>query len=69
LRRRCRWPQNAVLREYDRAPVSRGPLLSLAAARRLAREIAEAASVMVPDFGMPVRNLSGGNQQRLVARR
>ncbi len=23
----------------------------------------------VPDFGMPVRNLSGGNQQRLVARR
>jgi simple sugar transport system ATP-binding protein len=24
---------------------------------------------MVPDFSMPVRNLSGGNQQRLVARR
>jgi len=23
----------------------------------------------VPDFAMPVRNLSGGNQQRLVARR
>jgi ABC-type uncharacterized transport system ATPase subunit len=23
----------------------------------------------VPDFSMPVRNLSGGNQQRLVARR
>jgi general nucleoside transport system ATP-binding protein len=24
---------------------------------------------MVPDFAMPVRNLSGGNQQRLIARR
>jgi simple sugar transport system ATP-binding protein len=23
----------------------------------------------VPDFAMPIRNLSGGNQQRLVARR
>ena len=31
--------------------------------------IAGAAGVAVPDFGMPIRNLSGGNQQRLVARR
>jgi simple sugar transport system ATP-binding protein len=60
---------NAVLREYKSAPVSRGPLFSPRAADRLARGIAEAAEVMVPDFGMPVRNLSGGNQQRLVARR
>ena len=38
-------------------------------ATALARTIAEAAEVSVPDFAMPVRNLSGGNQQRLVARR
>jgi simple sugar transport system ATP-binding protein len=35
----------------------------------LARSIAEMAAVQVPDFAMPVGNLSGGNQQRLVARR
>jgi simple sugar transport system ATP-binding protein len=39
------------------------------AARALARAVAGAASVNVPDFAMPARNLSGGNQQRLVARR
>jgi simple sugar transport system ATP-binding protein len=60
---------NAVLREYGRAPLGRGGLFSLSAARRLARTIAEAASVIVPDYQAPVRNLSGGNQQRLVARR
>ena len=60
---------NAVLREHDRPPVSRGPWFSLGAARGLARGIAAAAEVGVPDFDMPVRNLSGGNQQRLVARR
>ena len=40
-----------------------------AAAAALAKEIAAAAEVAIPDFGMPIRNLSGGNQQRLVARR
>jgi general nucleoside transport system ATP-binding protein len=60
---------NAVLREYKAEPVSRGPIFSPRAAGILARRIAGAAEVAVPDFGMPLRNLSGGNQQRLVARR
>ena len=60
---------NAVMREYGRPPVSRGGLFSRAAAGRLAQEIAAAADVRIPDFAMPIRNLSGGNQQRLVARR
>lgn len=60
---------NAVLREYKTEPVSHGLLYGPRAAVNVAREIAAAADVMVPDFGMPVRNLSGGNQQRLVARR
>ena len=38
-------------------------------ATALAKTIAVAANVAVPDFGMPIGNLSGGNQQRLVARR
>ncbi len=61
--------ENAVLREYDKGPVSAGPWFRPRAAKALAQTIAEAAAVAVPDFAMPVRNLSGGNQQRLVARR
>jgi simple sugar transport system ATP-binding protein len=60
---------NAVMREYDKPPVSRGGGYRPRAAAALAREIAAAADVAIPDFDMPIRNLSGGNQQRLVARR
>lgn len=60
---------NVVIREYGKAPLSQGWIYRPSAATALARSIAEAASVTVPDFAMPVRNLSGGNQQRLVARR
>ncbi len=60
---------NVVIREYGKAPLSKGWVYRPSAATSLARSIAEAASVRVPDFRMPVRNLSGGNQQRLVARR
>jgi len=60
---------NAVLREYFRPPVALSGLFRPGAAKALARVIAAAASVIVPDFAMPARNLSGGNQQRLVARR
>jgi len=60
---------NAVIREYGKAPLSKGWFYRPSAATALARSIAQTASVAVPDFGMPVRNLSGGNQQRLVARR
>jgi simple sugar transport system ATP-binding protein len=60
---------NAVLREYRQPPVSVGPYYRPSRALALARSIAEMAAVQVPDFAMPVGNLSGGNQQRLVARR
>jgi len=39
------------------------------AAAALARRIVADAKVLVPNMRAPVRNLSGGNQQRLVARR
>jgi general nucleoside transport system ATP-binding protein len=60
---------NAVLREYMRPPIARGPLFNPRAATSLAKEIVTDAEVLVPNMRMPVRNLSGGNQQRLVARR
>lgn len=60
---------NAVMREYGKPPVTSHGLYKPGAATALAREIASVAEVAIPDFGMPIRNLSGGNQQRLVARR
>jgi simple sugar transport system ATP-binding protein len=60
---------NAVMREYKRPPLCVGGTYRPGAATTLAKEIAAAADVAIPDFGMPIRNLSGGNQQRLVARR
>jgi general nucleoside transport system ATP-binding protein len=60
---------NAILREYNKPPISGNALFWPKAATTVAHAIADSASVQVPDFSMPVRNLSGGNQQRLVARR
>ncbi|MFT8720374.1 ABC transporter ATP-binding protein [Acetobacter sp.] len=60
---------NMALREYAMPPIGNGPWYSAGAARVLADDIASTAEVRIPDFSMPVRNLSGGNQQRLVARR
>jgi ABC-type uncharacterized transport system ATPase subunit len=60
---------NAVLREYRKPPIARGPLFIPSAVRVLARQIVDDANVIVPNMRAPVRNLSGGNQQRLVARR
>jgi simple sugar transport system ATP-binding protein len=60
---------NAVLREYRAPPIAHGPFYRPRQATALARTIAAAGDVSVPDFSMPARNLSGGNQQRLVARR
>ncbi|NHO20655.1 ABC transporter ATP-binding protein [Acetobacter oeni] len=60
---------NMVLREYEQPPIGGHGFYHAEAALELAREIANIAEVNIPDFAMPVRNLSGGNQQRLVARR
>ncbi|MCQ8239727.1 ABC transporter ATP-binding protein [Acetobacteraceae bacterium KSS12] len=62
--------ENALLREYHLPPSTRfGWLFDPAGARRLARGIINAAAVNRRDPSIPARNLSGGNQQRLVAER
>jgi len=60
---------NSVLREYGHEPVSLRGWYRPAKARALAQSLAAAAAVRVADFAMPAANLSGGNQQRLVAQR
>jgi simple sugar transport system ATP-binding protein len=61
--------ENAILREYDKPPISRGPWLIVSEAERFARTLLEQAGVRVPTVNTWLRLLSGGNQQRLLARR
>ncbi|MBB3930113.1 simple sugar transport system ATP-binding protein [Kaistia hirudinis] len=60
---------NAVMRAYGEAPIAHGIFFSPKAADALAKQIADDAAVTIPSLRTPIRNLSGGNQQRLVARR
>jgi simple sugar transport system ATP-binding protein len=60
---------NAILRVYSRPPVSRGPLLDRVEAERFTNDLLDTAGVRVATLQTPVKLLSGGNQQRLLARR
>jgi len=61
--------QNAILREYDAPPISAGPWIKSSHARQFANSLLAAAHVSAPSIAMPLRNLSGGNQQRFVVAR
>ncbi len=60
---------NAILREYKGRAVSGGWFLSKGGAKRFARGLVATAGVRVPSVELPIRMLSGGNLQRLLARR
>jgi simple sugar transport system ATP-binding protein len=58
--------ENSVLKTYRHAPVSRGPLLAWHKIRGVAAELVERYRVATPGTGLRVRELSGGNLQKLV---
>ena len=60
---------NAVLRSYRSPPVSRRGWFSATGAAAVAGTLLAEADVSVPNLGIPLQSLSGGNQQRLIARR
>ena len=60
---------NAVLRAYKQEPISKGLWYHDKEAISLAEEMVADAEVSTPDVHVPLRNLSGGNQQRLIAKR
>jgi len=60
---------NSILREYKRPPIARGFQIDQAEINRFTRELVKRAEVKVSDLKSPVRHLSGGNQQRLLAGR
>ena len=57
---------NAVLKTYRSPPASRGPLLVVRKMRDLALDLIRRYDVKTPGPDTPVRNLSGGNLQKLV---
>lgn len=57
---------NVVIKSYLTRPFSRGPLLALRRMRETAQAIIQRYDVKAPGPGTPVRNLSGGNLQKLV---
>jgi len=57
---------NVVLKSYRQSPVSRGPLLALRRMREIAMDLIRRYDVKTPGPDTPVRNLSGGNLQKLV---
>jgi general nucleoside transport system ATP-binding protein len=61
--------RNAVMRRYGRNELTRGPFLSQSACRAMAREVVEAVRLSNEDIDTPVRALSGGHAQRLLAGR
>lgn len=60
---------NAILRQYKRAPIAKGMRLDLKEAQEFTRQIVEKSAVKVSSLREPVRHLSGGNQQRLLTGR
>jgi simple sugar transport system ATP-binding protein len=60
---------NLALRNFDRAPLARGGLLSGRAIRAQALDAIAAFKVKTPGPGAAIRNLSGGNVQRAVLAR
>ncbi|MCD6726750.1 MAG: ABC transporter ATP-binding protein [Solirubrobacteraceae bacterium] len=60
---------NAVLRAFRTGELSRAGVMRRGAVRVFTDRLVTAADVQLPDIDVPIANLSGGNQQRFVARR
>ena len=58
--------ENAILRRYNREPISRGVFLNYEEAAKYTRELIKQFNIMVPREDVPVKFLSGGNLQKLI---
>lgn len=61
--------ENLVLKSYYSAPYARNGLLQWKAIRSNANELIEKYNIKTPSASITVKNLSGGNQQRVVVAR
>jgi general nucleoside transport system ATP-binding protein len=60
---------NLIMKQFRRAPISRGQLLIPSAIRDYARRMVDAFRIATPSTRTPVRNLSGGNLQKAILAR
>jgi simple sugar transport system ATP-binding protein len=60
---------NVIMKNYRKAPISKGNILDMSAATKFAKELKEAYDIIVPNVNTPVRLLSGGNLQRVILAR
>jgi simple sugar transport system ATP-binding protein len=61
--------ENIVLDSYHEAPISRGVQMNWNAAREQAERLVEQYDVRTPGIDVLVKNLSGGNQQKVIVAR
>jgi len=60
---------NAIMKAFERRPVARGPVIIRRESRRFAKRLLERTGVQARSIAVPVRQLSGGNAQRLLVGR
>ena len=60
---------NVIMKNYRKAPISKGSMLDMNAATKFAQELKQAYDIVVPTVNTPVRLLSGGNLQRVILAR
>lgn len=60
---------NLIMKSYRRAPLANGWSLNYGLAKKTARELKEAYSILAPNVETSVRLLSGGNVQRTILAR
>lgn len=61
--------ENAILRSYDKSPFSKGLMLDYSIISDYAKELISKYRISALDEKVPVRNLSGGNIQKLILAR
>jgi simple sugar transport system ATP-binding protein len=61
--------ENVILREHDQTPYARGIFLNRNAINSRSAELVEAYNCKTPSLETPVKNLSGGNIQKIILAR
>jgi ABC-type uncharacterized transport system ATPase subunit len=60
---------NLVLNTYYKQPFAKGPQVQPDAVRQYAERLVDEFDVRTPSIALPVQNLSGGNQQKVIVAR
>jgi len=62
-------PENSILQIYNTPELNKGGLMDHKAALTLAEKYVKSFDIRIPGYDVPVRAMSGGNQQKLIIAR